>query len=163
MTTGGLMKVKSIAECSLWSILQCVWPVLRNNRSWIGLEKVQQLSSSEYGKTSTLYIYIYIYMYGGKCYQLHVAQCQLLRDPSVIANTHLSLFWWIFSASTPKLWNYLPSQSEVLPRLRFLTNQQNSSLFHWKNKTYARLTLIVISCDVCVCMFSSGFENTITF
>ena len=35
MTTGSLMKVKSIAECSLWSILQYFWPALvTDNRSW---------------------------------------------------------------------------------------------------------------------------------
>ena len=28
------MKVESIAECSLWSILQYFWPVLSNDRSW---------------------------------------------------------------------------------------------------------------------------------
>ena len=31
---GILMKVESIAECSLWSILQYFWPALRDNRSW---------------------------------------------------------------------------------------------------------------------------------
>ena len=34
MTTGSLMKVESIAECSLWSILQYLWPALSDNRSW---------------------------------------------------------------------------------------------------------------------------------
>ena len=34
MTTGSLMKVQSIAECSPWSILQYFWPALRNNWSW---------------------------------------------------------------------------------------------------------------------------------
>ena len=34
MTTGSLMKVESIAECSLWSILQNFWPALSDNRSW---------------------------------------------------------------------------------------------------------------------------------
>ena len=29
-----LMKVKSIAECSLWNILQYFWPALSNHRSW---------------------------------------------------------------------------------------------------------------------------------
>ena len=33
MVNGNLMKVKSIAECSLWSILQYFWPVLSKNRS----------------------------------------------------------------------------------------------------------------------------------
>ena len=33
MTTGSLMKVKSIAECSLWSILQYFWPALSDNWS----------------------------------------------------------------------------------------------------------------------------------
>ena len=33
-TNGGLMKVKSIAECSPWSILQYFWPALSDNRSW---------------------------------------------------------------------------------------------------------------------------------
>ena len=33
MTTGNLMEVKSIAECSLWSILQYFWPPLSNNWS----------------------------------------------------------------------------------------------------------------------------------
>ena len=28
------MKVKSIAECSPWSILQYFWPALSDNRSW---------------------------------------------------------------------------------------------------------------------------------
>ena len=31
MTNGTLMKVKSIAECSPWSILQFFWPTLRDN------------------------------------------------------------------------------------------------------------------------------------
>ena len=35
MTNGSLMKVKSIAECSPWSILQYFWPAL----AIIGLEK----------------------------------------------------------------------------------------------------------------------------
>ena len=35
MTIGSLMKVKSIAECSTWSILQYFWPALSDNRSWI--------------------------------------------------------------------------------------------------------------------------------
>ena len=34
MTNGSLMKVESIAECSLWSILQYFWPTLRDNQSW---------------------------------------------------------------------------------------------------------------------------------
>ena len=33
MTDGSLMKVKSIAECSPWSILQYFWPALSNNCS----------------------------------------------------------------------------------------------------------------------------------
>ena len=34
MTNGSLMKVKSIAESSPWSILQYFWPALSNNISW---------------------------------------------------------------------------------------------------------------------------------
>ena len=34
MTNGSLMKVESIAECSLWSILQYFWPALNDNGSW---------------------------------------------------------------------------------------------------------------------------------
>ena len=34
MTNGSLMKVKSIAECSPWSILQYFWPALSDNWSW---------------------------------------------------------------------------------------------------------------------------------
>ena len=34
MTNGSLMKVKSIAECSPWSILQYFWPALSDNKSW---------------------------------------------------------------------------------------------------------------------------------
>ena len=34
MTNGPLMKVKSIAECSRWSILQYFWPALSDNWSW---------------------------------------------------------------------------------------------------------------------------------
>ena len=34
MTNGSLMKFKSIAECSPWSILQCFWPSLSVNWSW---------------------------------------------------------------------------------------------------------------------------------
>ena len=34
MTNGSLMKVKSIAEFSPWSILQYFWPALSDNRSW---------------------------------------------------------------------------------------------------------------------------------
>ena len=34
MTNGSLMKVKSIAECSPWSILRCFWPALSDNWSW---------------------------------------------------------------------------------------------------------------------------------
>ena len=33
-TNGSLMKVKSIAECSPWSILQYFWPALRDDQSW---------------------------------------------------------------------------------------------------------------------------------
>ena len=33
MTNGSLMKVKSIAECSPWSILQYFWPALTDNQS----------------------------------------------------------------------------------------------------------------------------------
>ena len=33
MENGSLMKVKSIAECSPWSILQYFWPALSNNRN----------------------------------------------------------------------------------------------------------------------------------
>ena len=33
MTNGNLMKVKSNAECSPWSILQCFWPELSDNWS----------------------------------------------------------------------------------------------------------------------------------
>ena len=33
MAIGCLMKVKSIAECSLWSILQYFWPALSDNWS----------------------------------------------------------------------------------------------------------------------------------
>ena len=33
-TNGSLMKVENIAECSPWSILQYIWPALRNNWSW---------------------------------------------------------------------------------------------------------------------------------
>ena len=34
MTNASLMKVKSIAECSPWSILQYFWPALSDNWSW---------------------------------------------------------------------------------------------------------------------------------
>ena len=34
MTNDSLMKVKCIAECSTWSILQYLWPALSDNRSW---------------------------------------------------------------------------------------------------------------------------------
>ena len=34
MTSGSLMKVESIAECSPWSILQYFWPALSYNWSW---------------------------------------------------------------------------------------------------------------------------------
>ena len=34
MTNGSLMQVKSIAECSTWSILQNFWPGLSDNWSW---------------------------------------------------------------------------------------------------------------------------------
>ena len=34
MSNGSLMKVKSIAECSPWSILQYFWPAISNNLSW---------------------------------------------------------------------------------------------------------------------------------
>ena len=34
MKNGSLMKVKSIAECSRWSILQYFWPALSDNLSW---------------------------------------------------------------------------------------------------------------------------------
>ena len=34
MTNGSYMKVKSIAECSPWSILQYFWPTLSDNWSW---------------------------------------------------------------------------------------------------------------------------------
>ena len=34
MTNGSFMKVESIAECSLWSILQYFWPALSDDRSW---------------------------------------------------------------------------------------------------------------------------------
>ena len=34
MTDGSIMTVKSIAECSPWSILQYFWPALSNNWSW---------------------------------------------------------------------------------------------------------------------------------
>ena len=39
MTNDSLMKVKSIAECSLWSILQYFWPALSDNCSWKPLFK----------------------------------------------------------------------------------------------------------------------------
>ena len=34
MENGSLMKVESIAECPLWSIMQYVWPALSDNRCW---------------------------------------------------------------------------------------------------------------------------------
>ena len=34
MTNSGSMKVKSIAECSPWSIMQYLWPALSDNWSW---------------------------------------------------------------------------------------------------------------------------------
>ena len=34
MTNGSLMKVKSIAECAPWGILQYFWPALSDNLSW---------------------------------------------------------------------------------------------------------------------------------
>ena len=34
ITIGSFMKVESIAECSFWSILQCLWPALSDNWSW---------------------------------------------------------------------------------------------------------------------------------
>ena len=34
MANGSLMKVKSIAKCSHWSILQYFWPALIDSRSW---------------------------------------------------------------------------------------------------------------------------------
>ena len=34
MINGSLMKVKSIAECSPWSILQYFWPALSDSWSW---------------------------------------------------------------------------------------------------------------------------------
>ena len=34
MANGSLMKVKRIAECSTWSILQYFWPAIRDNWPW---------------------------------------------------------------------------------------------------------------------------------
>ena len=34
MENGSLMQVKSIAECSPWSILQYFWPALSDNSNW---------------------------------------------------------------------------------------------------------------------------------
>ena len=34
MENDSLMEVESIAECSLWSILQYFWPALRDYRHW---------------------------------------------------------------------------------------------------------------------------------
>ena len=46
ITIGSLMKIESIAERSLWSILQYVWPALSDNLSWkpiFGILKVAVL------------------------------------------------------------------------------------------------------------------------
>ena len=34
MENGSLMEVKSIAECSSWSIMQYFWPALTDNLYW---------------------------------------------------------------------------------------------------------------------------------
>ena len=46
MTNGSLMKVKGIAECSPWSILQYFSPALSNNWSWKPLYGIYGLFES---------------------------------------------------------------------------------------------------------------------
>ena len=48
MTPGSLMKVKIIAECSPWSILQYLWPALSDNCSW----------KPSFGRFTQVYLYV---------------------------------------------------------------------------------------------------------
>ena len=57
MTTGSLMKVESIAECSTWSILQYFWPALSDNWSWKPV-----LGLFESGRFTQVLLYVRIIM-----------------------------------------------------------------------------------------------------
>ena len=54
MTTGSLMKIESIAECSPWSILQYCWPALSDNRPWKPI-----LGLFESGRFTQVLLYVY--------------------------------------------------------------------------------------------------------
>ena len=58
ITNGSLMKVESIAECSLWSILQYLWPALSINWSSFFSGRLRQV---------LLYNRQSIYLYAYKC------------------------------------------------------------------------------------------------
>ena len=55
MTNGSLMKVKSIAECSPWSILQYFWSALRDKWFWKTIFGI-----FESGRFTQFLLYIFI-------------------------------------------------------------------------------------------------------
>ena len=67
MTNGGLMKVKSIAECSPWSILQYFWHALSDSCSWKPIDESgcfrQVLSACDKYHYCTFYWYWIIAMF----------------------------------------------------------------------------------------------------
>ena len=113
MENGSLMKVKSIAECSPWSILQYFWPALSDNRSRkpiFGLLFQWPLKTDFTAMCWHYYILLYKSFYW-ICYLIYfwdTLTCALEWDPHVhnvhlgryiigftVTNNILEIHWWV--------------------------------------------------------------------
>ena len=74
MTNGSLMKVESVAECSL-SILQYFWPALSNNLSW---KPIFGLSESGHFTQVLLYIILWFGWQQLPCYFTPISRIMIV-------------------------------------------------------------------------------------
>ena len=90
---GTLMQVKSIAECSPWSILQYSWPAFRDNWSW---KPIFDLFKS--GRLRQVLLYI-----DGGTFNL------VFSDP----HTFFDWLLWNFACKYIKVWGYASRYSQI--------------------------------------------------
>ena len=79
MTNGSLLKVESIAECSPWSILQCLWPALSDKNQFLLFLRV-----------AVLYRFYCIYCYSWATIQNIYSIVLTLQEENTITTSIIS-------------------------------------------------------------------------
>ena len=129
MTNGSLMKVESIAECSLWSILQYFWPALSDDWSWIKLYFIC-IIYDKYTKQHRIQHYNTIYHYTNGI-QKKVKWLIFLEQ--LVLKTNFRSFWeWLFYTGFTVLLNTLPTGDVCWWSLQ-IVRIHSESIAPWEN------------------------------